>query len=97
MIRARWCQSNDARDISVYLAHKYCEVTNVRIGRELGGLSGAHVGYILKKVKNRLSRDRGLSVMLQSMEKILVLRVDPQCKRASLEIRRKCPMSGAYP
>ena len=68
MIRARWCLSNDARDISVYLAHKYCEVTNVRIGRELGGLSGAHVGYILKKVKKRLSRDRELNIMLQSIE-----------------------------
>ena len=68
MIRARWRQRNDARDVSVYFAHKYCNLTNVKIGKEFGGISGAHVAYILKKVKNRLSHDREFCIMLQSIE-----------------------------
>jgi len=68
MIRAKWGQSNNARDISIYFAHKYCGVTNVRIGRELGGISGAHVGLILKKVKHRLDSDQEFSIFLRNLE-----------------------------
>ena len=68
MIRTKWGQSNTARDISVYLAHRYCEMTNVWIGRELGGISGAHVGLILKRVKHRRDSDQEFSILLQNLE-----------------------------
>ena len=69
--RSRGHHGNDARDLSVYLAYTYCDLTNVMIGKEFGEISGANVTYIRKKVKNRLKRDQRFFALLKEVEQNL--------------------------
>ena len=41
------------------------------IGKAFGEISGANVTYILKKVKNRLSRDQAFFTLLKDIEENL--------------------------
>ena len=69
--RARGHHGNDARDLSVYLAYTYCDITKVMIGKEFGEISGANVTSILKKVKNRLNCDQAFFILLKEIEENL--------------------------
>jgi chromosomal replication initiation ATPase DnaA len=74
IVRARDRHGNDARDVSVYLAQTYSDVTNIKIGKEFGEISGVHVTYILKKAKIRLCHDQDFYTMLEKVEEILSLK-----------------------
>jgi len=66
--RVRGRHGNDARDLSVYLAYTYCDLTNVMIGKAFGEITRANVTYILKKVKSRLNRDQAFFTLLKEIE-----------------------------
>jgi REP element-mobilizing transposase RayT len=73
-IRSRGRHSNDARAMAIFLARRHCAETNMIIGREFGGISGAAVTQILQKVKDRLCHDRGFGDLLENIEQNLILK-----------------------
>ena len=74
IIRSRGLHGNDAREVAIFLARKHCAETNMIIGREFGGISGAAVTQILQKVKDRLCHDRGFGDLLEKIEQNLILK-----------------------
>ena len=44
------------------------------IGKEFGGISGARITHMLKKVKDRLARDRKFEALFEFVEENLILK-----------------------
>jgi putative transposase len=74
-IIARGRHGNDARNLAVYLSHKYSDVTNAMIGKSFGGISGAGVNLIVKEVRNRLKGNQPFRKLLKEIEKNLKFNV----------------------
>lgn len=59
------------RQVAMYLAKKYTEAPLVEIGRRLGGRDHSTVIYAIKKVEQKLQRDRVFGEMIEELEKML--------------------------
>ena len=70
-LRARGRHGNEARELAMYLAQRYCGETNVAIGMEFGGIAGTNVSYVSQKVKERLSGDREFRELCERAERNL--------------------------
>ncbi|UCE18710.1 MAG: transposase [Gemmatimonadota bacterium] len=61
----------EAREIAIYLAHKYCDETNVSLGRVFGGICGTNISYIASKVKEKIGQDRKIKRLVERIEENL--------------------------
>lgn len=72
-VRFRGGHENRAREMSIYLAQKYCMETSVALGRECAGITGSGIGYTCRKVRKKLKQNHKFRYLLEKVEKNLLL------------------------
>ena len=66
---------NIAREVSIYLSKRFCGLKNVELGKEFGGITGANVSYVCKKVDILLIKDRMLRKRVSEISEYLFYEV----------------------
>jgi REP element-mobilizing transposase RayT len=62
---------NKERDIAIYLCRRYCGLKNVELAQQFGGMKGANISMIYKKVDKSLQRDRLLRKKVSDIENLI--------------------------